>query len=230
MTDKKRKAAIIAAVILGCAALLYLGGMLGQLLENYAAWMAADGLGGQTEMKPVDWNPLACIPQAFTIGGLKGMLGILLVGGTVVLYVKLHDKFDGKTYDPRGFKTSSSGAYGTASWMEEKEMKEVLEVAAPAKAEGVILGEYKGNAVCMPKDTRLNRHIAIFGASGTMKSRAIIRNALFQALKRQESVVITDPKGELYADTAELYRQNGYEVKVFNLVNPEHGDSWSCMR
>ena len=136
MTDKKRKAAIIAAVILGCAALLYLGGMLGQLLENYAAWMAADGLGGQTEMKPVDWNPLACIPQAFTIGGLKGMLGILLVGGTVVLYVKLHDKFDGKTYDPRGFKTSSSGAYGTASWMEEKEMKEVLEVAAPAKAEG----------------------------------------------------------------------------------------------
>lgn len=81
----------------------------------------------------------------------------------------------------------------------------------------------------MPKDTRLNRHIAIFGASGTMKSRAIIRNALFQALKQQESVVITDPKGELYADTAELCRQNGYEVKVFNLVNPEHGDSWNCM-
>lgn len=229
MADKKRKAAIIATVILGCAALLYLGGMIGQLLENYTVWMAADGLRGQTEMEPVDWNPLACIPQAFTVGGLKGMLGVLLAGGAVVLYVRLHDKFDGKAYDPRGFKTSGSGAYGTASWMEEKEMKEVLEVASPAKAEGVILGEYKGNAVCMPKDTRLNRHIAIFGASGTMKSRAIIRNALFQALKRQESVVITDPKGELYADTAELYRQNGYEVKVFNLVNPEHGDSWNCM-
>lgn len=81
----------------------------------------------------------------------------------------------------------------------------------------------------MPKDTRLNRHIAIFGASSTMKSRAIIRNALFQALKQQESVVITDPKVELYADTAELCRQNVYEVKVFNLVNPEHGDSWNCM-
>ena len=229
MADKKRKAAIIAAVILGCAALLYLGGMLGQLLENYTAWMTTDGFSGQTEMEPVDWNPFMCIPKAFTISGLKGMLGILLLGGAVVLYVRLHDKFDGKNYDPRGFKTSSSGAYGTASWMEEKEMKEVLEVAVPAKAEGVILGEYKGSAVCMPKDTRLNRHIAIFGASGTMKSRAIIRNALFQALKRQESVVVTDPKGELYADTAELYRQNGYEVKVFNLVNPEHGDSWNCM-
>ena len=72
MADKKRKAAIIAAVILGCAALLYLGGMLGQLLENYTAWMAADGLSGRMEMKPVDWNPLACIPQAFTISGLGG--------------------------------------------------------------------------------------------------------------------------------------------------------------
>lgn len=195
MADKKRRAAIIAAVILGCAALLYLGGMLGQLLENYIAWMAADGFSGQAEMQSVNWNPLVCFPQAFTVNGLKGMLGIILAGGGIVLYVRLHDKFDGKTYDPRGFKTSKSGAYGTASWMEEKEMKEVLEVAAPAKAEGVILGEYKGNAVCMPKDTRLNRHIAIFGASGTMKSRAIIRNALFQALKRQESVVITDPKG-----------------------------------
>jgi len=62
-----------------------------------------------------------------------------------------------------------------------------------------------------------------------MKSRAIIRNALFTAIKRNESVVITDPKGELYTDTAELFKENGYEVKVFNLVHPEHSDSWNCM-
>lgn len=229
MKDKKRTAAIVIAAILGCAALLYLGGMLGQLLVNYAAWMQADGLSGQSSMEPVSWNPLVCFPMAFTLQGLKGILSILLAGGGIVTYIKLHDKFSGKEDDPRGFTKSKSGAYGTAAWMTEKEMKNVLEVTPVSKAEGVILGEYKGNAVCMPKDTRLNRHIAIFGASGTMKSRAIIRNALFQALKRGESVVITDPKGELYADTSEMYRQNGYDVKVFNLVNPEHGDSWNCM-
>lgn len=229
MKDKKRMAAIVIAAILGCAALLYLGGMLGQLLVNYAAWMQADGLGGQSSMEPVSWNPLVCFPMAFTLQGLKGILSILLAGGGIVAYIKLHDKFSGKEDDPRGFTKSKSGAYGTAAWMTEKEMKNVLEVTPVSRAEGVILGEYKGNAVCMPKDTRLNRHIAIFGASGTMKSRAIIRNALFQALKRGESVVITDPKGELYADTSEMYRQNGYDVKVFNLVNPEHGDSWNCM-
>ena len=229
MKDKKRMVAIAAAVILGCAALFYLGGMLGQLLTNYEAWMRADGLGGEASMKPVSWNPLVCFPMAFTANGLKGMLGIVLITGGIFAYVKLHDRFDGKSYDPRGFTKSKTGIYGTASWMEENEMRDVLEIAPVDKAEGTILGEYKGKAVCMPKDTRLNRHIAIFGASGTMKSRAVIRNALFQAMRRGESVIITDSKAELYADTSELFRQNGYDVKVFNLVNPEHGDSWNCM-
>ena len=71
--------------------------------------------------------------------------------------------------------------------------------------------------------------IAVFGASGTMKSRAIIRNALFQALRRGESVIVTDSKGELYADTSEMFRNEEYDVKIYNLVSPEHGDSWNCM-
>ena len=62
-----------------------------------------------------------------------------------------------------------------------------------------------------------------------MKSRAIIRNALFQALNRGESVIITDSKAEMYADTSELFRNAGYDVKIFNLVDPDHGDAWNCM-
>lgn len=191
--------------------------------------MDGGGLTGQTQMPPVEFSPMVCFPQAFTWNGLKGLLGMIVVGAIIFAYVKLNDRFGSKDYDERGFKVVKSGTYGTASWMDEKEMREVLEITTPSKAEGVILGEYKGNTVCMPKDTKLNRHIAIFGASGTMKSRAVIRNALFQAIKRGESVIITDSKADLYADTAELYRKNGYEVKVFNLINPEHGDSWNCM-
>lgn len=191
--------------------------------------MDGGGLTGQTQMPPVEFSPMICFPQAFTWNGLKGLLGMIVVSAIIFAYVKLNDRFGSKDYDERGFKVVKSGTYGTASWMDEKEMKDVLEITTPSKAEGVILGEYKGNTVCMPKDTKLNRHIAIFGASGTMKSRAIIRNALFQAIKRDESVIITDSKADLYADTAELYRKNGYEVKVFNLINPEHGDSWNCM-
>ena len=87
----------------------------------------------------------------------------------------------------------------------------------------------KGKLICLPKDTKLNRHVAVFGASGTMKSRAVIRNMLFQSIHRGESVLVSDPKSELYNDTSELFRKNGYEVKVFNLVDPKHSDTWNCM-
>ena len=229
MDSKKKSLGIAIIVILGLAALMYLSGLLGQLLANYSIWLESGGISGESSMPPVDWSLIKCLQQSFTPDGFKAMLIILAAGGGIFAYIKLHDKFDGKEYDPRGFVKSKTGAYGTASWMTEKEMKDVLEIASPSKAEGIILGEHKGNVICLPKDTKLNRHIAIFGASGTMKSRAIIRNALFQAIKRNESVVIIDPKGELYSDTAEMFRSEGYEVKVFNLVHPEHSDSWNCM-
>ena len=229
MKNKKKLAIIAAACLIGCAAVLYLSGMLGQLFSNYAEWTENGGMSGQEQMQPMDWNLLTAFGYAFTRSGLQALSGILLLGGGIFAIVKLHDKFDGKERDPRGFAKSKSGVYGTAAWMSEGEMKGLLEVSPIAQAVGTILGEYKGKTVCLPKDTKLNRNIAVFGASGTMKSRAVIRNALFQALKRGESVVVTDPKGELYADTAELYRQNGYEVKIFNLVEPQHSDSWNCM-
>lgn len=229
MKNKKKIAIIAAACLIGCAAVLYLSAMLGQLLSNYAEWTENGGMSGQAQMRPVDWNPLTAFGYTFTRSGLQALLGILLLGGGIFAIVKLHDKFDGKDRDPRGFAKSKSGVYGTAAWMSEGEMKGLLEVSPIEQAEGTILGEYTGKTVCLPKDTKLNRNIAVFGASGTMKSRAVIRNALFQALRRGESVVVTDPKGELYADTAELYRQNDYEVKLFNLVEPQHSDSWNCM-
>ena len=88
---------------------------------------------------------------------MKGILFILVVGAAIFAYVKFHDKFGSKDYDERGFKVVKNGTYGTATWMSEKEMQEELEVTTPEKAEGTILGEYKGKIVCMPKDTRLNR-------------------------------------------------------------------------
>lgn len=225
----KRRVAVIVSIVLMVTALLYLGGVLGQLFTNYEVWLEMDGIAGQVQMQPVNWNPITCFLAAFSLNGLKSMGLVTVVVGGLIIYFKLQGRFGGKDFDPRGFKTSSTGAYGTAGWMSEKEMQSVLETSPIDKAKGTILGEHRGKAVCMPEDTRLNRHIAVFGASGTMKSRAVIRNALFQAIQRGESVVITDPKAELYNDTSELYRKHGYEVKVFNLVNPAHGDSWNCM-
>lgn len=229
MNEKTRRVAIVVAAILGCAALLYLGGLLGQLFTNYNTWLSAGGMTGKAQMQSPDWNPLTCMTSAFTGNGLKALLLIVGVGAAIFIYIKVHDKFSGTSYDERGFTKSKHGTYGTADWMTEKEMKSVLEVSTPEKATGMILGERKGQLICLPEDTRLNRHTAVFGASGTMKSRAIVRNALFSAIRRGESILISDPKSEMYNETSELFRKNGYEVKVLNLVDPLHSDSWNCM-
>ena len=214
---------------MGLVVLTYAGGLIGQLLTNYQVWMDSGGIMGQVQIQFPDPNPLICLRHTFTWNGLKGMAFLSAAGTALFLYIKFQDKFSGTNYDSRGFVVSKTGTYGTASWMSEKDMKQVFEITTPAKAEGNILGEYRGKLICLPKDTRLNRHTAIFGASGTMKSRAVIRNALFQSIRRGESVLVSDPKSELYSDMSELFRQNGYEVKVFNLVDPMHSDTWNCM-
>ena len=226
---KKILIGILSAVVL--SVLLYISGLMGQMFSNYAAWQTTGG-GWASGSSPVLPDPglWICLKNAFTLNGLKALAFIMLAAAAVFLYLRFFsERFSNRNYDPRGFRISKEGTYGTATRMNEKEMREDLEVSSPANAQGVILGEHKGKVVCMPIDTHFNRHICVFGASGTMKSRAVIRNALLQSIRNGESAVITDPKGELYSDTAELFRKNGYEVKVYNLVSPSHSDSWNCM-
>lgn len=95
--------------------------------------------------------------------------------------------------------------------------------------------EYKGKSEKLDWDiddivnNKLNNHMAIFGASGTMKSRAMARNLIMQDARRGESIIVTDPKGELYEDCAPFLEEMGYDVKMFNLVNQKHSDSWNCL-
>ena len=44
LKDKKRTIGIIMAVVLGLFAVLYLGGMMSQVLSNYSVWMNNGGL------------------------------------------------------------------------------------------------------------------------------------------------------------------------------------------
>lgn len=229
-TTKQKQKVVIITVIVGALLLLYTAGIIGQIRNNYNEYNAAGGLSDPTiEMKATDFNPIECVLYAISNEGRSTLFiefVIVTIGIIYLLWYLSKDKVNG---DDRGFSVSRKGTYGTAEWMQKKELKTVLELNSVNNTDGVILGEKYGQAVCMPKDTRLNRHIAIFGASGTRKSRSIIRPAIFQIIKREESVVITDPKGELYEDTAEMLRQHGYEVKVYNLVDPLHSDSWNAM-
>lgn len=130
----------------------------------------------------------------------------------------------------RNLTYSDNGTYGTSGFMTETEMLEVLELVNDISSHrGTILGKLHGKAVCLPEKSYMNRNVAVFDASGSMKSRAYARNVVFQCVKRGESLIVTDPKSELYGDLCLYLQENGYTVKQFNLINPENSDSWNCL-
>ena len=210
------------------AMVLYAGGYISQFIRNYKLWQAAGQIDSPTFPS---FELSACIDGLFSFPyGLYGV-GICIGAFAVLIFIVMHmGDNDGEVKDTeRNLSYSNKGTYGTSGFMTDAEMHEVLELSAPGKTDGTILGKLNGKAVCLPLNSRMNRNIAVFGASGTMKSRAFARNMIFQTVKRGESLVVTDPKSELYEDMAKYLEDNGYLVKVFNLVNPQHSDSWNFL-
>ena len=125
---------------------------------------------------------------------------------------------------------SNKGTYGTAGFMTQKELKGVLDLVPNIrKHHGIILGEIDGEVICVPLKTRFNGNLAVYGASGSKKTRAFCMNMILQSAARRSSLVICDPKSELYEKSSAYLRDQGYTVKVFNLVTPSASDSWNCL-
>ena len=214
-------------------ALLYGGGYIAQFIRNYTEWQNSGAIMGDGTSPQMPTFAIGeCFRAMFTMPyGIIGIAICVLVLGLLVFMVMRMGFGDKGEYDRnRNLIYSNKGTYGTAGFMPEKEISEVLDVVSDVrKHTGTILGKLNGRAICVPKETRLNANIAVYGASGSMKTRAFCINRILQSAARGESLIITDPKSELYEKTSEYLRSKGYVVKVFNLVSPESSDSWNCL-
>lgn len=113
---------------------------------------------------------------------------------------------------------SAYGSHGTARWATPAERKEVLFSDGP----GLILGK-ADNQVWRHRvaaDGPLNDFTILFGPSKCGKStRYAIPNMLHET---ECSVLVSDPKGELYRATAAAMEAKGYQVWLFNLKDFSH--------
>ena len=163
--------------------------------------------------------------------GLYGM-AIFLAAIVLLVVAIMHMGAggDGQYDKTRNLTYSHKGTYGTAGFLNPKEAGQVLDfVPDLRKHQGTILGEVDGRVVCIPEKTRFNGNLAVYGASGSKKTRAFCVNMILQCAARKSSLVICDPKSELYEKTSAYLRDQGYTVRVFNLVTPASSDSWNCL-
>lgn len=82
----------------------------------------------------------------------------------------------------------------------------------------IILGE---NA-CFEGGFVDNTNTLLIGAPGTGKTRSFVLPNLMSS--EEESIVVLDPKGEIYDISGELMREKGYNVRVLDFINPENSD------
>lgn len=180
-------------------------------------------------------NPISCLTTAmFSLQGWKTTLFVLLLFaalGAMIVFQGKQDTLAG-TDTERNFRYSSLGTYGTAGYMPDRERSQVLKEDRQIRdVDGIILGQdlKRDTIISLPKDSRLNRNIAVCGSQGSMKSRAFARNMILQCVRRGESMFLTDPKSELYEDTAAYLKEQGYTVRQWNLISLDHSDAWDCL-
>ncbi len=208
---RKKLIELCVVIPIALAALLYGGGYLGQFLYNYDVWQAAGAQFGTAPQLP-DANFFACIAAVFRWpSGLYG-LGICVGALALLVFMVMRMGYsDTGEYDrERNIVYSNKGTYGTAGFMSKKELKQVLDLVPDIrKHHGIILGELDGQVICVPEKTRFNGNLAVYGASGSKKTRAFCVNMILQGVARRSSLVICDPKSELYEKTSEYLRDQG---------------------
>lgn len=124
-------------------------------------------------------------------------MGIFLAAIVLLVVAIMHMGAggDGQYDKTRNLTYSHKGTYGTAGFLNPKEAGQVLDfVPDLRKHHGTILGEVDGRVVCIPEKTRFNGNLAVYGASGSKKTRAFCVNMVLQCAARKSSLVICDPK------------------------------------
>ena len=105
--------------------------------------------------------------------------------------------------------------HGSSDWSQRGEQYQVLN-----RDKGIILAEDN----YLPVDKRGNVNVLVVGGSGSGKSASYSIPNAYQCLG---SYIFTDPKGELYDRTAGYLKQQGYDIKVLNLVRPQYSDGYN---
>lgn len=136
--------------------------------------------------------------------------------------------------------------HGSAKWGNEKEMKSLAEIEKkpefkPVLRNGQRIFDKKGNFVGFTIDNNiiltkevhlslnsrqhlLNHNVLIIGGSGAGKTRFYAKPNIMQL---NTSFVVTDPKGEILADTGKMLIEAGYKVRVFNTIEMEHSNNYN---
>ncbi len=156
---------------------------------------------------------------------------ILFVGVLVLIFTSVSSYiFDKEKGHGIGLKVQEKNKNdGYSRWSTDKEIK------ASSNVEKIKPTEKNLEAAGIPlinngKEIWVDNgsyHNLVIGSTGSGKTENIVFPMVNILAKKGESMIITDPKGEIYRKTANNLKERGYNIIVLNFREPNKGNAWN---
>lgn len=134
--------------------------------------------------------------------------------------------------DIGGPDAAGQGQFGTARWQTEKEMQSnfyLWNIGKELPRGGVVLGaKRQGKKFFAWLDTD-DTHTLLIGSTRSGKSRRQIMPSIWTIARAGESMIIPDPKKELFDTTAGYLWEQGYNVILLDFQDPGSGNRWNLL-
>ena len=193
-----------------CVALLYLSAIAVLNLSEFSKYGIFYGL-----------NPLAAFTGEYILPTLV-IFGFVLAAIIMSVSSYFFDREKGF-----GISTDAKNEKGYSRWSTDKEMKKQLkmvEANAPTSEYAGIPIINDGKKIWVDAG---EYHNLIIGSTGSGKTEMMIQPMVKLLAKKGESMIITDPKGEIYEKNALELREKGYNIVLLNFRNPQNGNCWN---
>lgn len=172
----------------------------------------------------------------FTINFLKGF-HVDIVGSTISAYILwcilIYFLVDDYLLSPgvRGGKDKSGGKSKKnkkqSNWAKKKDIRKISKRVDARESHYTAAGvPLMSNGKYIYVDDG-EAHSLIVGSTGAGKTRRFVLPLIMVLAKKGESIIMTDPKGELYHMTSEMLRDYGYDIILINLREPKRGNAWN---
>lgn len=140
---------------------------------------------------------------------------------------------------PRYEDASDFGLHGTSRWGQPSDVingktfsKNNSYTTNPIDSfkmeKGIIVGKVpnKRELLIIPKNTTIdNRNILVIGSSGSGKGQSFVFPNMFN--NTEETIIVTDPKGEIYEATHQMKRDQGYKVYLVDFIEFRNCDHYN---
>lgn len=137
-------------------------------------------------------------------------------------------------------KVNGQGQYGTSRFATVKEFDSIYEKIKLDKNKDILNYNINNGGIVVRFKNNLkneeisivadNKHTLCLGNTGAGKTRRILIASLCTLGLAGESIIVSDPKGELYQMTSDFFNKLNYDVNVLDFKTPEKSDRYNFLQ